>query len=162
MDEMLLGLLAELVEGRNLFLTRGLNRVSASHRDVILSNYLLNERCYIEVANRVFQHSIRREREVASTLLTMNIPLNFMDPITVHPTHDQIAAATEAMAEIPPATTCPICQDALTANGVRITHCNHTYHRNCLDSWFTMSVRCPVCRYDIRGGPEAGTSAASE
>lgn len=159
---MLLGLLAELVDGRNTFFARGLNRVGPTHRDIIASNYLLNERCYIEVANRVFQHSIRREREVASTLMTMNIPLNFMDPITVHPTAAQITAATEAVAEPPAEATCPICQDALTANAVRITHCNHTYHRNCLDSWFTMSVRCPVCRHDIRGGQEAGTSVASE
>jgi hypothetical protein len=28
-----------------------------------------------------------------------------------------------------------------------------------LDSWFTMSVRCPVCRYDVRGGPATETSS---
>jgi len=66
------------------------------------------------------------------------------------------------MPEIQASSTCPICQDALTNNATRITHCNHAYHTTCLNSWFTMSVRCPVCRYDIRGGQEAETSSVAE
>jgi hypothetical protein len=161
-DEVMLGLLSELIEGRNMFLQRGINRVSPAHRDAIAARFFLNELCYLEVANRVFQHSVRREQTNASTLLTMNIPLNFLDPITVHPTAAQISAATSAMPEIPASSTCPICQDALTSNATRITHCNHAYHTTCLNSWFTMSVRCPVCRYDIRGGQAAETSSVAE
>lgn len=160
---MMLGLLSEMVEGRNIFLSRGLNRMSTTHRDALASRFFLNELCYLEIANRLFQNHIRTQSvNVATTLLSLNIPTNFMEPVSVRPTAEQITAATEAVPQILPDTSCPICQDALTANAVRIRHCNHTYHQSCLDSWFTMSVRCPVCRYDVRGGRQDQTSPAAE
>jgi hypothetical protein len=155
-EEMMLGLLGELVEGRNAFLTRGLNRISVQHRDAITSRFFLNELCYLEIANRVFQNHVRNQNaagNAAATLLTLNIPTNFLDPVTVRPTAEQITTATEDMPEVPAGSVCAICQDAMTTTMTRIRHCNHTYHRNCLESWFTMSPRCPVCRHDIRGGP---------
>lgn len=162
-EAMMLGLLAELVDGRNTFLQRGMNRISVEHRDALVSRFFLNELCYLEIANRVFQNHIRNQSvNAAATLLSLNIPTNFMDPVVIRPTQQQITAATEVIAEPLAGTTCPICQDALTTDATRITHCNHTYHRNCLDSWFTMSVRCPVCRYDVRGGQPAQTSTASD
>lgn len=160
---MMLALLAELVEGRNLFLNRGLNRISNTHRDALTSRFFLNELCYLEIANRVFQNHIRNQSvNAAATLLSLNVPTNFMDPVVIRPTAEQIADATEAVAQPLANTICPICQDALTNNATRITHCNHTYHQTCLDSWFTMSVRCPVCRHDIRGGQANQTSPAAE
>lgn len=160
---MMLALLAELAEGRNVFFTRGLNRISNTHRDALMSRFFLNELCYLEVANRVFQNHIRNQSvNTAATLLSLNVPTNFMDPIVVRPTAEQITAATEPVAQPLADTTCPICQDPLTNDAVRITHCNHTYHQSCLNSWFTMSVRCPVCRYDIRGDQANQTSPAAE
>lgn len=160
---MMIGLLSELVEGRNIFLTRGLNRIGVEHRDALVSRFFLNELCYLEIANRVFQNHIRNQTVgAAATLLSLNIPTNFMDPVVVRPTAQQITAATEPVPQILPDTSCPICQDALTSAAVRITHCNHTYHQSCLDSWFTMSVRCPVCRYDVRGGQPTQTSPDAE
>ena len=160
---MMLTLLAELVEGRNVFLSRGLSRMSNTHRDALISRFFLNELCYLEVANRVFQNHLRNQTvNAATTLLSLNIPTNFMDPVVVRPSAEQITAATESVAQILPDTSCPICQDALTSNAVRIRHCNHTYHQSCLDSWFTMSPRCPVCRYDVRGGQTDQTSPAAE
>jgi hypothetical protein len=154
-EEMMLGLLGELVEGRNAFLSRGLNRISVEHRDALTSRFFLNELCYLEIANRVFQNHVRNQNagNAAATLLTLNIPTNFLDPVTVRPTAEQITTATEDMAEVPAGSVCAVCQDAMTAGVTRIRHCNHTYHRNCLESWFTMSPRCPVCRHDIRGDP---------
>ena len=160
---MMFGLLSELVEGRNNFLNRGMNRIGAEHRDALLSRFFLNELCYLEIANRVFQNHIRNQTaNAAATLLSLNIPTNFMDPVVIRPTAQQITNATETVTEIPAGTNCPICQDAITDNASRITHCTHMYHRNCLDSWFTMSVRCPVCRYDVRGGPASQTSSDAE
>ena len=160
---MMLALLTELVEGRNLFLSRGMNRLSNTHRDALASRFFLNELCYLEIANRVFQNHVRNQSvNAAATLLSLNIPTNFMDPVAIRPTAQQITAATESVPQPLADTTCPICQEALTSNAVRIRHCNHTYHQNCLDSWFTMSVRCPVCRYDVRGGPADETSPAAE
>jgi hypothetical protein len=160
---MMLGLLSELIEGRNSFLSRGLNRISVAHRDALASRFFLNELCYLEIANRVFQNHVRNHSvNVAATLLSLNVPTNFSDPVTVHPTSEQITAATEPVPQVLPETSCPICQDALTSNAVRIRHCSHTNHQSCLDSWFTMSVRCPVCRYDVRGGRQDQTSPAAE
>lgn len=162
-EELMLSLLSELIEGRNVFLSRGVNRIGVEHRDALVSRFFLNELCYLEIANRVFQNHIRNQSVgAAATLLSLNIPTNFMDPVVVRPTAQQITSATETVSQPLTGTTCPICQDALTTDATRITHCNHTYHRSCLHSWFTMSVRCPVCRYDIRGGQTAQTSPDAE
>lgn len=150
---MMLHLLSELVEGRNAFLSRGINRLSPAHRDALTSRFFLNELCYLEISNRVFQNYIRNSTNAAATLLTLNIPTNFMEPVAVRPTAQQITTATEDVTDIANGTVCAICQDAMTETATRIRHCTHTYHRNCLESWFTMSPRCPVCRHDIREGP---------
>jgi len=161
-EEMVLHLLNEMIEGRNAFFARTMNRISPTHRDALTSRFFLNELCYLEITNRVFQNSVRARNNAATTLLTMSIPLNFMDPVNVNPTAQQIANATAPVPTPLAGTTCPICQDALTENAVRITHCNHTYHQSCLDSWLTMSVRCPVCRYDIRGTEGSANQTSSD
>lgn len=77
---------------------------------------------------------------------------NFMEPISVRPTSAQIAAATR-VAPLPIETeTCTICQDTITGNqpARQILHCEHWFHRDCIDPWFQQNVRCPVCRFDIR------------
>jgi hypothetical protein len=88
----------------------------------------------------------------------------FMDPVVVHPTREQIAAATEvAVLEEALEGTCAICQDRMEArNPVRkIRACNHSFHTECIDTWFERSVSCPVCRHDIRD-LEPPTHAASQ
>lgn len=91
---------------------------------------------------------------------TMNIPLNalldpsgnlmrsFLDPVPVVPDRDQIAAATETHVNVTD-TTCAICQDTVEC-ATRLRHCGHCFHGQCIDEWFTMNTRCPVCRHDIR------------
>ena len=39
---------------------------------------------------------------------------------------------------------CPICYQALD-NDVRIMHCNHFFHENCLKKWFYIQEKCPMC-----------------
>lgn len=148
---MMLHLLTELIQGRNTFLSRGMNRLG-DHRDALVNRFLLNELCYLEISNRIFQNHIRNSNaaNAAATLLTLNIPANFMDPVTIRPTAQQIVNATAEVEQAPAGTECAICQEAMNGNATRITHCNHIYHRNCIEQWFTMSPRCPVCRHDIR------------
>jgi hypothetical protein len=43
----------------------------------------------------------------------------------------------------------------------RLRVCQHSFHRACIQTWFRASVRCPVCRRDIREDPAAQTSSAS-
>ena len=89
------------------------------------------------------------------TNMVLNIPIggmdvsgNFFDPVIVAPTQQQIRAATEQHINVVD-TTCSICQDAVTC-ATRLRACGHAFHGQCIDQWFTVSPRCPVCRHDIR------------
>lgn len=81
-----------------------------------------------------------------------------LTPVTVRPTQIQLDRATELEGSnifaIEEGATCTICQETFRSIGSgplrRIRHCDHTFHQNCIDTWFTSHVRCPVCRYDIR------------
>ena len=150
-----MNILEGLIEGRNIFLARTMNQMRPSSRDSAYSRYLLNELCYLEVISRVFAHGVRTQQQQPS--IVVNIPNNFLDAVPVVATAQQINDSVESL---PSATgECAICQDAITTNAARIRHCGHAYHRNCLVTWLSMSVRCPVCRHDIREGPANQTSS---
>jgi hypothetical protein len=91
-----------------------------------------------------------------TTTIVANIPIgaldisgNFFDPVVVRPTQAEITAAVEHHIQVPEDTTCSICQDELSC-ATRIRHCGHTFHSSCINEWFSMNPRCPVCRHDIR------------
>lgn len=77
------------------------------------------------------------------------------EPVVVAPTQQQIDSATSlsGASQDHESQQCAICQDTyVSGQGIRkINHCNHEFHRGCIDVWFQRNVRCPVCRYDIRG-----------
>jgi hypothetical protein len=157
MEEELLNAVAGLIEGRNTFFERTMNRLSATTRDTILSSFLLNERCFMEMINRI-HNSHQRTTAAAAALLTLNLPQNFMEPVTVAPTQTQIDRATTTITDVPENTRCAICQDDIAASATQIRSCGHMYHSVCFTQWFSMSVRCPVCRHDIRQTtPSGGT-----
>lgn len=96
--------------------------------------------------------------------MTVPIPNPFWEPVVVAPTTQQIAwASTVYMAPTRLDTPCTICQDTIVeGDSVRkLTHCNHFFHRNCIDTWFLRHVDCPVCRHDIRG-QAAGEAAVRQ
>ncbi len=79
----------------------------------------------------------------------------FSEPVPVRPTRQQITAATteEIVAEGEESLdTCPICQDEIAIGTTMriINHCDHSFHKDCIDVWFSQNVHCPVCRHDIR------------
>nr|CAB3265631.1 RING finger protein 145 [Phallusia mammillata] len=39
---------------------------------------------------------------------------------------------------------CPICYQGMEAD-VRIMHCGHLFHENCLKKWFYIQDKCPMC-----------------
>lgn len=92
--------------------------------------------------------------------IVMNIPLNsildpsgnfmrnFLDPVPVVPTREQITAATENHIGVTDQT-CAICQEGVTC-ATRIRACGHCFHSQCIHEWFSMNTRCPICRHDIR------------
>lgn len=85
----------------------------------------------------------------------LNAP-GFMNPVPVRATQAQIDANSEVMAaaNFDEGSICAICQESLRAGegtmNRRLRHCRHTFHRACIDTWFTSHVQCPECRHDIR------------
>jgi hypothetical protein len=104
---------------------------------------------------------ITRPAGTSTTLNNLNDFINLLrgdinlEPVPVIPTQSQIDAAThvfESLREDHADAVCSICQDGYTENILvrQIRHCNHMFHRQCIDQWFRQNVHCPVCRYDIR------------
>jgi len=80
------------------------------------------------------------------------VPRNFMEPVVVRPTQEQIIAATRLGSPNDPTEVCAICQETIEDNQPArlINYCEHWFHTNCIDVWFQQNVHCPVCRHDIR------------
>ena len=48
---------------------------------------------------------------------------------------------------------CSICyKDILGDNKIRLLHCNHIFHSECIDEWLTKNPTCPVCKHNYRTG----------
>jgi len=80
---------------------------------------------------------------------------NFFDPVPVVPTEIQIDDATEIIeynSNTIQQTTDPIDQIDFSDNEliIRIKQCGHCFRSVNIRSWFRNSVRCPLCRIDIR------------
>lgn len=88
--------------------------------------------------------------------IQINLPVNWEDPVAVVPTNQQIDHAILDISEGSEAGTCAICQDTIEhrPDGCRLRNCGHRFHDTCIHQWFTRSVRCPVCRNDIRESTE--------
>ena len=75
--------------------------------------------------------------------------------VVVRPTQTQINNATEIITytpEICTHTQCPITLEEFQSGDIlrRIIECGHAFREPAINNWFTTSVRCPACRYDIR------------
>ena len=84
---------------------------------------------------------------------TPTMPL--LEPVIVAPSRNIInrATTTETITEEPvPSGICVICQENFAiSNTLRtIEHCSHIFHNSCILRHFETSVRCPICRFDIR------------
>lgn len=154
MEEQIFELLEQMIEGRNDFYNLTMRLTPHQHRPQMLSRYMLNEIVYLEMINRMYQNHLRS----SSAVVTFTLPANFTEPVIVAPTQAQIGAAIEDISTS--TNSCAICQDAISSGGCRIRSCRHEFHRTCLTNWFGMSVRCPVCRHDIResANPAGGES----
>lgn len=95
--------------------------------------------------------------------LTITFPMDLsnLDNIIVAPTEEQVAHELVPLSASS-AQTCSICQDSIQADGCQLRGCQHAYHRACIEVWFSTSVRCPVCRRDIRGDQASQTSSESQ
>ena len=91
---------------------------------------------------------------ILSQFLSPNVLQNFLEQtVQVNPSADEIQNATTTLTlSNQQDDNCAICQDVLDRGQQvrRINHCNHLFHRTCIDTWFTTNVHCPTCRHDIR------------
>jgi hypothetical protein len=81
--------------------------------------------------------------------LTQDLLRTFHEPVAVLPSAAQISAAVELSVTPPAGELCAICQDTMSIS-TRLVQCRHYFHHICITQWFGTSVRCPVCRNDIR------------
>lgn len=90
----------------------------------------------------------------------------FLEPVPIVPNGYQIdAASTTYDADAADAEyTCTICQDSFQVGEhiLRLNYCSHIFHTVCIHQWFTSSVRCPLCRHDIRELPEPEPESESD
>jgi hypothetical protein len=152
-------LIDEVIRGRNSFLiSSNIRAVPYTERSRLIHHFLDNERLYIEFINRLHTRTLMSETaHAASALLSFSMPANYMEPVVVVATANQINSSLVSVAHV--TSGCAICQDSITSDGCRIRQCRHSFHRSCILNWFASSVRCPVCRHDIREeNPAAGTS----
>jgi hypothetical protein len=73
--------------------------------------------------------------------------------VPVYPTNEEINnASTTFRATVNEDNICTICQENFEQGQQirRLTHCNHSFHCDCIDTWFRGNVHCPTCRHDIR------------
>jgi len=159
MEGAVIDTLFSLARGRNHFFDyQTLRMINYSSRSGLMTRFMNNEQLIIEMLNRVYTNHLYSS--TANAILTLSVPNRFLDPVVIAPTQVQINAALETHETSD--SQCAICQETITSGGARIRQCRHVYHRACISNWFSMSVRCPVCRHDIReAGPTAQTSAAS-
>lgn len=50
---------------------------------------------------------------------------------------------------------CSICLEEVidSDNNKKVLHCNHTFHKNCIDRWLSTRSQCPVCRRRVPSRP---------
>ena len=160
MDHSMMTIIERLAESRtNFFNTSTIRAIDFASRPLMMNRFLTNETSLLEAAYRTYSTN-QYLRQAASTLISFTMPLStrFTDPVTVTPSAEQLQ---HAMVNIPETnSSCSICQERIVSEGVRLRHCGHVHHRTCLTNWFAMSVRCPVCRHDIReADPPTQTSS---
>ena len=79
-------------------------------------------------------------------------PPNFMEPVIVRPTLQQIAANSTIVDVASINGACAICQENMdnTEQIRRLNRCHHMFHDDCIGTWLQQNVHCPTCRHDIR------------
>jgi len=81
------------------------------------------------------------------------VSADFMEPVRVTPSITDLSNASVVFTtDTGLGMSCAVCQDEMAAGSEvrRITRCNHTFHKACIDVWFRNDVRCPICRHDVR------------
>ena len=142
----------------NLYSMLNLTRenIFNSNLDQLFSNFSnnLNEPNNLNENNIYTRHFIIRNPSTYSFF--NNDDADFLTPIVIRPTQEQINNATEEciFSSIidPSNSSCPISLVPFQNNDMvyKIKQCGHIFFKNQLENWLLENTKCPLCRYDIR------------
>jgi hypothetical protein len=142
-------LLRDIIQSETNFLNR-VAALPAHERNRLTSNRNRQTAAILDIVRAMVEpQQPRTVRRPFTIDITNDILRSFQEPVPVVPTTEQIREAVEENANPPTDTMCAICQDTMTTS-TRLISCNHHFHHTCITQWFGTSVRCPVCRNDIR------------
>jgi len=150
-EDTVLDVLRELFETERTFYgtVRFLDGQTRNH---IVAAQLRNTGLALQILRSFMDRPAQPQSLVMNIDLSGNVLRNFLEPVPVVPTREELAAGTETGVAMRHTETCAICQDTI-AQGTRLRNCGHCFHADCIDQWLGMNTRCPVCRHDIRERP---------
>jgi len=157
MDNTILEVLHTLVQSRyEFFNQRTIRLVDYRDRGPVMNNFLRSEASITDLISRLYTQ--QQTTDIANSIVRLTVPSRFLEPVRVVATSQQInnSLIIRESQDSP----CAICQEAISSDGVVLRHCSHGYHRACISSWFSTSVRCPVCRHDIRETDQASQTSS--
>jgi hypothetical protein len=163
MDQVMLEIIREVIQGRRDFFSRA--HLFYENRERITQQILDEEKLILDIIRNMYLD--RRMRMPITFTIPITMPANMMNPnfedaVPVFPTAEQINHELIQLGPSSSPSVCSICQDSISSDGCQLRGCDHTYHTNCIRTWFSASVRCPVCRRDIREDPEDQTFSESQ
>ena len=144
----MLSILHEIMETDRSFHTI-LRFLDGSTRNHLAAAHMRNTNLALNILRQYAAAPPTRSMVINIPLTAADLSGNFFDPIPVVPSQQQIAAAVERHVGVSAETTCSICQEQVSC-ATRIRACGHSFHDSCIQQWFTMNPRCPMCRHDIR------------
>lgn len=150
-NQTIVSLLRDIVGGEASFFVRAIE-LPEPLRNRVLANRSRQTALLLDIV-RILVEPPRPVRSVVNRGFTIDITpeilRTFNEPVPVIPTAEQIEQAVEQDVEPPVDTMCAICQETVVTS-TRLVQCHHHFHHACITQWFSTSVRCPVCRNDIR------------
>ena len=154
---MSLELLQELAEARTQYIQQ-MPLLNQPQREFITQQFFSTEQSYLGIAASII---LRQAQSQGPVTISFPIDLSaFNNPVLVTPSQEQITREVEDYIH-PSIQSCSICQEEISSDGARLRVCHHSFHRACIQTWFGASVRCPVCRRDIREDLVNQTSSVS-
>ena len=142
-----LALLTEMVRAEESFFRsafRGLATVTH------ISQYMTMRTQFYSLVRDVLP-ALEDETEDVSGQFHIHIPAGWGEPVPVQATPEQINSVMGTIPQTRELTPCAICQELNVSREHSVElPCHHQFHTICIREWFQQSVRCPVCRNDIR------------
>ena len=117
-------------------------------RNHIVAAQLRNTGLALQILRTFMDRPAPAQSLVMNIDLSGNVLRNFLDPVPVIASAQQIAGATEHGVQVQNEI-CSICRESMTT-ATRLRSCGHCFHAECIGEWLGMNTRCPVCRHDIR------------